>query len=215
MQPPGEPRWEYLLLWRYGALLLVLVGLVAMGFGASGLCGTEVSLALLPLGFVSLVAGVVLPRIEGTFTAGPSGISGDVIPVHRLDQARYVVSGPALSPDEPLPQPRDAGRDAVFPPPRITLGDVWDALDAAGLRPDQGALGTAYFSLDDGRYFGIPNRGFFDHGYASDELLDLMASLGVHPTASGRYPMPPDATPDMRQPRDPRYVERSDRPARA
>lgn len=202
MQKSAEPRWEYRLLWRYGALLLVGVGLAVMVVGATGVCETAISLTLLPLGFVSLVAGVVLPRIEGSFTAGPSGVSAEVLAVHRLDQARYVVSGPALSADESL------AMAAAEEPPRVTLGDVWDGLDAAGLRPSQGALGTAYFSLDDGRDFGIPNRGFFDHGFASDELLALLASLGVRPTASGRYPMPPDATPEMRRPRDPRFVER-------
>ncbi len=201
IQKSAEPRWEYKLLWRYGALLLVGVGLAAMVVGAAGVCETAISLTLLPLGFVSLVAGVVLPRIEGSFTAGPSGVSAEVLAVHRLDQARYVVSGPALWADESLAAPAAEA-------PQITLGDVWDALDAAGLRPGQGALGTAYFSLDDGRDFGIPNRGFLDHGYASDELLALLVSLGVHPTPSDLYPMPPDATPDMRRPRDPRFVER-------
>ncbi len=213
MQDPGEPRWEYRILWRYGALLLAGVGLLAMGFGAAGVCGTPISLTLLPLGFVSLVAGVVLPRIEGKFTAGPSGLSAEVIAVHRLDQARYVLSGPALAADESLLSGTSEVEPATEPEQpqnRVTLGDVWDALDAAGLHPSQGALGTAYFSLSEGRDFGIPNRGFFDHGIASNELVALLASLGVHPAASGKYPMPPDATPEMRQPRGPRFVRRTD-----
>lgn len=89
---------------------------------------------------------------------------------------------------------------------RVTLGDVWDALDAAGLQPHQGAMGTAYCALSDGQHVGIPNRGFFDHGVASDEVLALMASWGVRPTESGRYPMPPNATPEMWQPAHPRWV---------
>jgi hypothetical protein len=187
-----------------------------MAFGAAGVCGTPISLTLLPLGFVSLVAGVVLPRIEGKFTAGPSGVSAEVMAVHRLDQARYVISGPALAADESLPSVPGEVEPATEPEPpqsRVTLGDVWDALDAAGLHPSQGALGTAYFTLQDNRHFGIPNRGFFDHGIASDELVALLASLGVHPTASGRYPMPPDATPEMRQPRGPKFVRPTDSPA--
>jgi hypothetical protein len=209
MQNPGEPRWEYRILWRYGALLLAGVGLLAMAFGAAGVSGTPISLTLLPLGFVSLVAGVVLPRIEGKFTAGPSGVSAEVMAVHRLDQARYVISGPALAPHESLSSAIDEAVPATTPErpkSRVTLGDVWDALDAAGLRPSQGALGTAYFSLQDGRLFGIPNRGFLDHALASDELVALLTSLGMHPTASGRYPMPPNATPEMRQPRGPKFV---------
>lgn len=198
-QGDGEPRWEYRILWRYGALLLVAVGLAAMAVAATGVCGTAISVTLLPLGFVSLVAGVVLPRIEGKFTAGPSGLSAEVMAVHRLDQARWVASGPALSPE--------GSSLTTSEEPQITLGDVWDALGAAGLAPAQGALGTAYFSLADGRYLGIPNKGFFDHGIASDELLDVLGSWGVRPTASGRYPMPLDATPEMREPRGPRYVQ--------
>src|SRR6266571_5650932 len=81
----GEPRWEYKILWRYGALLLTAVGLLAMGFGAAGVCGTAISVTLLPLGFICLVAGVVLPRIEGKFTAGPSGLSAEILAVHQLD----------------------------------------------------------------------------------------------------------------------------------
>lgn len=215
MQDSGEPRWEYKILWRYGALLLAGVGLLAMAFGATGVCGTPISLTLLPLGFVSLVAGVVLPRIEGKFTAGPSGVSAEVMAVHRLDQARYVISGPALAPDERLPPVAGEAEPATGPQDRTTLGDIWDALDAADIHPSQGALGTAYFSLRDGRHFGIPNRGFLDHGIASDELVALLASLGVHPTASGRYPMPSDATPEMRQPRAPKYVRSADSSARS
>ena len=170
-----------------------------MAVAATGVCGTAISVTLLPIGFVSLVAGVVLPRIEGKFTAGPSGLSAEVMAVHRLDQARWVASGPALAPE--------GSSLTTAEEPQITLGDVWDALDAAGLAPTQGALGTAYFSLADGRDLGIPNKGFFDHGIASDELLDVLGSWGVRPTASGRYAMPPDATPEMREPRGPRYVQ--------
>jgi hypothetical protein len=218
MQDSGEPRWEYRILWRYGALLLAAVGLLAMAFGAAGVCGTPISLTLLPLGFVSLVAGVVLPRIEGKFTAGPSGLSAEVMALHRLDPARYVISGPALAADERLTSVRGETESATEPQEpggRVTLGDVWDALGAAGIHPSQGALGTAYFRLQDGRHFGIPNRGFLDHGIASHELVALLASLGVHPTASGRYPMPPDATPEMRQPRGPKFVRPMDSSARS
>ena len=46
-----EARWEYRITWRYGALLLIAVGLLAMGFGASGLCTTAISAILVPIGF--------------------------------------------------------------------------------------------------------------------------------------------------------------------
>jgi hypothetical protein len=74
-----EARWEYRIIWRYGALLLIAVGHLAMGFGASGLCTTAISAILVPIGFVCLVAGVVLPRIEGKLTVGPSQISADIV----------------------------------------------------------------------------------------------------------------------------------------
>ena len=64
------------MLWRYGALLLVVVGLAAMAVAISGAVETAVSVALLPIGFVSLVAGVVLPRIEGRFSARTERIVG-------------------------------------------------------------------------------------------------------------------------------------------
>ena len=67
----GEARWEYRILWRYGPLGLVVAGAALLAIGASGLCATAVSVTLLPIGLVCLVAGVVLPRIEGNFTAGP------------------------------------------------------------------------------------------------------------------------------------------------
>jgi len=43
---------------------LVVVGLTMIGFGASGLSGVPISLALLPLGFAALIAGIILPRIK-------------------------------------------------------------------------------------------------------------------------------------------------------
>jgi len=207
----GEARWEYRILWRYGALFLVVVGLLAMGFGASGLAGTAISLTLIPIGFVCLVAGVVLPRIEGKFTAGPSGLTAEMMAVHLLDQPRFVASGPALASDPTAGAelPRGVGSDEGGG--QITFGDVWDALDTGGhvLKFQAAGMGKAYFSSpDDGRLLQIPNRGFLDHGIASRELLALLASWGVRPTASGKYPAPPDAAPEILEPRGPVFVER-------
>ena len=140
-----DPRWQYMILWRYGALLLVATGLLTMGFGAAGVCGTAISVTLLPIGFVSLVAGVVLPRIEGKFTAGPSGLTAEMLAVHELDQPRYVLSGPALAiRTADTGDGRAAGMDRAAEPDvqRITIGDVWDALDARGLHPDKPAWDT-------------------------------------------------------------------------
>src|SRR6266851_6329685 len=90
----GDPRWEYRILWRYGPLGLVVAGAALLSIGASGLCATAVSVTLLPIVLFCLLAGVVLPRIEGVFTAGPQGISAPLLAVHKLDT--YTVTGPAL-----------------------------------------------------------------------------------------------------------------------
>jgi hypothetical protein len=212
----GEARWEYKIVWRYGPLFLVVIGLMAMGFGASGLPGTAISMTLLPIGFVCLLAGVVLPRIEGKFTASPSGLSADVMAVHLLDQPRFVASGPALASEslDPMVGEELAPGAAAGPSENnITFGDVWDALDAGGhaLEFHAAGVGKAYFSSpDDRRLLQIPNRGFLDYGTASTELLTLLTSWGVRPTASGKYPAPPDATAGALEPRGPRFVDPPD-----
>jgi hypothetical protein len=199
-----QARWEYKVTWRYGALLLILVGLLAMGFGASGLCTTTASAMLVPIGFVCLVAGVVLPRIEGKLTVGPSQISAEVVGVRTLDQLSVSTSAPAVVLSEVQTREGLIAIEAAQPPDAITLGDVWDALEAAGVKRESGAeglnnqavfdgvgLGSAYFHLADGRRLRMPNRGFLDHGTASQELLDVLDGWGVHPKASGKYPVPP------------------------
>lgn len=201
-QSDGEARWEYTTIWRYGALLLIGVGLLAMGFGASGLTGTAMSAILVPIGFVSLVAGVVLPRIEGKLTVGPSQISAQIIRVDTLDQVLLTTSEPAVVLREVETASGRLAIEITQPPGSITIGDVWDALIAAGVRihTDDGlnsqaifegvGLGKAYFRLHDGRQLRMPNKGFVDYGAASDELLALVASWGIHATASGKYPLP-------------------------
>jgi hypothetical protein len=195
-----DPRWQYMILWRYGALVLVIAGLLAMGFGAAGVCGTAISLSLLPIGFVGLVAGVVLPRIEGKFTAGPSGLTAEMLAVHELDQPWYVLSGPALATETTNTGDVNSSSAPGTGTPdteRITIGDVWDALDARGLRADAAAAGHAYFQLRGDRHLEMPNRGFMDWGTASDELLAVLRTWGVQPRASGKYPIRSDVRPDF------------------
>jgi hypothetical protein len=67
-----------------------------MGFGASGLCTTAISAILLPIGFVCLVAGVVLPRSEGKLTVGLSQISADILGIRTLNQLSVTTSAPAV-----------------------------------------------------------------------------------------------------------------------
>ena len=189
----SDPRWEYKILWRYGAIVLVFVSLLAMGFGAADAVNTAISVTLLPIGFVCLLAGVALPRIEGKFTAGPTGMSADIIAVHQLDRPRYILSGPAFAIEQPDAVPSCELKAPDLMPPRaglVRLGDVWEALDAVGLRPEAAGMGHAYFTLADGRRLSIPNKTFLDHGVASDDLLAVLATLGVQLTASGRYPTP-------------------------
>lgn len=178
-------RWQYVVLWRYGPLGLIVVGLGMLAYGASGHPSVPVSLSLLPLGFVSIVAGVVLPRIEGRFAAGTSGVSADLPAVHELDPPTYTASGPALA-----PPPAQQGQAA-----QIKLGDVWDALEGAGFRPGQAATGKRFLEGPQGRTILLHQRGFFDWAVVSDELLAQLASWGVHPVASGRYAVPPNVDP--------------------
>ena len=188
-----------MILWRYGALLLVATGLLTMGFGAAGICGTAISVTLLPIGFVCLVAGVVLPRIEGKFTAGPSGLTAEMLAVHELDQPRYTISGPALATetaDTKDADEADTGGSAEPDVQRVTIGDVWDALEARGLSPDAVGMGHAYFRLRDDRHLDMPNRGFMDWGTASYDLLAVLRTWGVQPVASGKYPIRPEVDPD-------------------
>jgi hypothetical protein len=45
---------------------------------------------------------------------------------------------------------------------RITIGDVWDALEARGLRADGAGTGHADFQLRGNRHLDIPNRTFME-----------------------------------------------------
>jgi hypothetical protein len=196
----GKRRWEYKLLWRYGPMLLAVVGLLAMGFGAAGVRGTAISATLLSLGFISLVAGVVLPRIEGKFTAGPSGLTAEVLAVHDLDPPVFVAAGLAVAVERPDRAVADELERSAGTAPAyvwVSIGDIWDALDAAGIRPSNMRLSSAYFRLPDGRSIQLPNREFYELACASDELLALLASWGIRPAATGKYQYSPDAMAKM------------------
>ena len=157
----------------------------------------------------------VCPSMSGGVkrSGGPRWISSRTVPYRcSLWQFAFVNAGAVArearilsagrAPEEPSSSLANGAEPDIrqLAKGRVTLGDVWDALESAGLRPHQGALGTAYFALSDDRHVGIPNRGFFDQGIASDEILALIASWGVRPTESGEYPMPANATPQMCQP---------------
>jgi hypothetical protein len=195
-EPGANPRWEYRVVWRYGPLILMVAGLAMLGSGASGLTSAAISLAMLPIGFVCLVAGVALPQIEGMFTAGPQGISAPLLPVHQIDC--YSVSGPAVAMEVEVAQV--PALPPVWPSGPAMLGDVWDAIEEKlgtpeGFRDLGAACGTRSLEAPDGRRLDLTNRGFLDWRPASGELLELLASWGVTPVASGRYPIPSYADP--------------------
>jgi hypothetical protein len=199
--PGGAAQWQFEYLWRYGALVLLVLGLALLGIGISGIQGEAISVTLIPLGLGSVVAGVILPRTEGNFRIGSGGVAGNLRSIHDLD---FTISEPAVELREVKVAEGISAVEAVQPAGAITLGDVWDALDAVNVKSRRGdpaalnqkatfegvGLGSAYFRLDDGRQLKMPNRGFFDHGAATVELLSLLATWGIQPTASGRYPIP-------------------------
>jgi hypothetical protein len=84
----------------------------------------------------------------------------------------------------------EAGAVTVQADTRPTVGDCWVALVAVSIQPTGVGLGSAYFTLPDGRYLKMPNRGLVDAGEASNELVTALASLGADPAASGKFPVP-------------------------
>jgi hypothetical protein len=192
---PDWSRWEYEITWRYGPVILLLVGLAMLGAGISGICGTSISLTIIPVGFVCLVAGVALPRIQGRFTAGPQGISGEMRPWDE----RFYISGPAVAPKKDVvvegPTAKvliEAVPGSVVATQAPTLGDVWDALRQAGIRPEQSTMGYAHLRMPDGRVMSLPSPRMLDWRPASEDLLGILRSWDVHPVASGKYPAPSD-----------------------
>jgi hypothetical protein len=75
----GDPRWGYRIVWGYGPLSLFVIGAALLGVGASGVVATAISVTLLPIALVLILAGVVFPRIEGTFTADPQGLTASLL----------------------------------------------------------------------------------------------------------------------------------------
>ena len=178
---------------------MAVVGLAMMGFGASGLSGVPISLALLPLGFACLIAGVVLPRIDGKFTAGTGGVSGELLSVQKLDSMTYTASAPALASDQAdavVHGERATSTEGGQTTERIKLGDVWDALEEAGFRVTQAATGKRLLEGPEGRSIMLHGRELIGWAIASDDLLSQLASWGIRPVASGKYPVPSNVDPN-------------------
>jgi hypothetical protein len=176
--PPAEPaRWQYSVAWRYGHFLLAIVGLALIAVGVSGITSTVVAVTALPLGMILLIAGAVLPRLKGPFTAGPTGIGADMLPLHEVDRFSAFLRIPAVAPDAP------AGKHPV------RLGDVWEALDAASIQPIsvQPWAGTATVAGPDGQRLRLPGPETMTMGTASTELLSVLDTWGIRPLPSGKY----------------------------
>jgi hypothetical protein len=80
------------------------------------------------------------------------------------------------------------------------VGDVWDALEAAGFQVTSVATGRRLLT-------GPADQTIFLHGpelvgglVAAASLLALLASWGLTPVASGRFFPPPGADPANLQP---------------
>ena len=66
---------------------------------------------------------------------GPNQISADIVGIRTLDQLSVSTSTPAVVLREVQTREGLVAIEAPQPPGAITLGDVWDALDAAGIKP--------------------------------------------------------------------------------
>jgi hypothetical protein len=175
---------------------LAIVGLAMLGCGASGLCGTPISLSLITLGFACLIAGVVLPRIEGKFTAGTSGVTAELLAVHELDSLTFVASVPAVA--NPQPDAFHSGKAVAVAAETteiglIKLGDVWDALESAGFHhiPGSNGMSKAALAGPEGRAIYLHVRPALGWAVASADLLAQLESWGIRPLASGKYQFPP------------------------
>lgn len=78
-------RWPLM----YGPWALALIGLVMVGIGLFGDRPGEVALAAIGFGAAMLIAGVLLPRMQGPLELGPSGVKGAV---HGLPMAFMVAA---------------------------------------------------------------------------------------------------------------------------
>ena len=77
----------------------------------------------------------------------------------------------------------------------MMVGDVWDALEAAGFQVTKLATGKRLL-------IGPADQSIFLHGQElvggrvpSASLLAQLASWGITPVASGKYSPPPDSDP--------------------
>ncbi len=126
-------RWQYVIVSRYGPLGLVLLGLGMIVYAMAGDESDAVTITQLTLGFVSFVAGVVLPRIEGEFSARGQGVTGKLLSITQIESRRFVAKGPVLA--------LDSRQSVADQDSGIMFGDAWDELEANGFRVVDSAAG--------------------------------------------------------------------------
>jgi hypothetical protein len=156
-------------------------------YGASSAASAPKGVTLITLGFAALVAGIILPRIDGKFSAGSSGVTADLIPVHIVD-ATFTASARAIADSD-----EETAEGAGSLP--ITVGDVWDALESAGFRITSAATGKRLLTGPHGRTIVLHVRDLLGFRPASKDLIEQLASWGIQPVASGKYHPPPGTDP--------------------
>jgi hypothetical protein len=174
-------RWQYLYLWRYGPLVLVVMGFLMILNAMLADRSDAVIIAWLTLGLISVITGVILPRAEGDFRATSTGVAGSLLRVTELDvgTADFAVSGPAIA-SAGLVERDDRAES-------ILIGDVWEKLLRNNFEVVEGMLGSRALQDADGREVVLPALDAAGSREASPELLTTIRAWGIEPTASGRY----------------------------
>jgi len=184
-------RWQYAIVSRYGALLLILVGLGMIATAMAGVTAVSPN-ALLPSGLGAVVSGVVLPRVKGRFT-GPGKIGADLLGLDEVDTPLYRYSAPTVAPPEQVM--RVASDTAQFSEEAvvrvITVRDVVRGLlkspDVVSILHEDGH--TTYEGPDGGELELVAFSGQSNHDNmsrpADGTLLDIAQRWGVEINATG------------------------------
>jgi hypothetical protein len=97
-------RWPLM----YGPWALGLIGLAMVGVGLFGDRPTQIALAAIGFGAAMVIAGVLLPRMQGPLELGPSGVKGAV---HGLPTALMVAAVTARGVAEEMIPANEPDRD--------------------------------------------------------------------------------------------------------
>ena len=80
------------------------------------------------------------------------------------------------------------------------VGDVWDALEGAGFQVGSRASGRRLLAGPAGQSIFLHGRELVGGLVAAASLVAQLASWGITPVASGKYPPPAGADPANLQP---------------